>query len=287
MGVKNFIKFINHHCPTAVKYTSIIDYKNKILGIDANLMIYKNTLAIKNDILNNDIKINHIHSMINKLNAFKKYNIIPVFVFDGNYPSIKENTIKKRCKNGIDNLSKEIKECKQLIKLYGYTVIQANMEADTVLVNLLNNNIIDYIVSDDMDILIFGGKILLKNFSIDKNNKISEIHLNTIIETLNINKTQLIDIALILGCDYDLIEIKNIGPVKALQIVKQYSLIDYISNKDKDKSLISKYIKIHKYFNIDDNKYKTSKLLKYNKNNIIKYLLKFKYEIDYLQKKII
>ena len=41
MGVKNLMKIINKYSPQSVKLTNISDYKDKILGIDAHLLIYK------------------------------------------------------------------------------------------------------------------------------------------------------------------------------------------------------------------------------------------------------
>ena len=78
MGIKNLIKIITKFAPEAISYKKITDYKNKTLGIDANLMIYKLIFAIRRggyDIEHNGIKVTHLHGMLQKLIGFKKYNI--------------------------------------------------------------------------------------------------------------------------------------------------------------------------------------------------------------------
>ena len=87
----------------------------------------------------------HILGGISKSLMLLKNNIIPVFVFDGKAPKFKSNTIKKRkeCKKKNQEKletckdeekvkyfkrsfvlkNKQIKECKQILKLFGIPVI--------------------------------------------------------------------------------------------------------------------------------------------------------------------
>lgn len=273
MGIKNFIKVIKHYSPNAIKYTTIEDYKNKTLGIDITLMIYKNILAInKNNVIS--LKNAHIHSMINKLNAFRKYKINPIFVFDGlEYPKIKEKTLAKR-KSLVAH--QEIEDCKELIRLYGYQVIEAKGEADKVLVEL------GYpIVSDDMDMLIFGGNTLIKGFTISKNKEMMSISLKSILKTIDITQKQLIDIALILGTDYEFMDINGIGPIKAVQNIKQYKSLPNMIKINK-----KKYDIVTKYFLSKDSKYIKLKKEIYSRNKIILFLNDFDYDKIYYDKYI-
>jgi flap endonuclease-1 len=99
MGIKNLMKIIQKYAPNSIKYTKISDYKNKIIAIDGNLMLYKNIFAIRlngYDLKNDEIVVTHLHSLLLKFQGFVRYNIIPVFVFDGMPPKIKENTMKQR-----------------------------------------------------------------------------------------------------------------------------------------------------------------------------------------------
>ncbi len=248
MGVKNLMTIIKRYSPNSIKYTTIDNYKNKILGIDANLMIYKMVFAIRRngyDIMKNKIKVTHIHALLDKLIAFKKYNITPIFVFDGYFPKIKEDTMQKRkefqktTKKKYEKAikvsdqdeqkkyyymasnitSKELEECKTLISLFGYRWLNAIGEADSQLAYMSKQKMIDAIVTDDMDILVFGGTPILKNFSVSTQKKIQEINLNKLLKDLKITQKQLIYIAMIIGCDYCK-DLKGVGPINAVKLVK-------------------------------------------------------------------
>lgn len=246
MGIKNMMTIVKRYAPSSLKYTTINNYKNKILGIDANLMIYKMIFAIRRngyDIMKGKIKVTHIHALIDKLVAFRKYNITPIFVFDGKHPTFKQQTMDKRkehqktmkkkytqaktkenkkkyyyMKTGITE--QELNDCKKLISSFGYMWLKASGEADSQLAYMSKQKMVDAIVSDDMDILIFGGTVLLKNFSVSTNKQIQEIKLKQLLKGLKMTQTQLIHVGMILGCDY-CDNLKGIGPIKAVSLIKE------------------------------------------------------------------
>lgn len=290
MGVKNLMKIIKKHAPNTIKYKKIDQYRNMILGIDANLMIYKMIYAIRRngyDIMNEDNKVTHIHTMLQKLYGFKKYNILPIFVFDGTPPKIKDTTLKKRekIKKEIktkykkattldeqkkyyyiksDITMKEINDCKKLITLFGYTYINSIEEADSQLAYLSKANIIDAVVTDDMDILVFGGKKILKNFTVSDKKNIEEIDLKIMLDELKITQWQLIDIAILLGCDYCKNKADKIGPMTALKLIKKHKKIENLDIKINDD-----YVAARRYFlNQDKNIKKQDLLFVYNKGTI-------------------
>lgn len=289
MGIKNLIKLINKYSPDSIKNTKITKYKNKTIGIDTNLMIYKMVYAIRKngyDLKNKNIITTHIHTMLLKLLKFKYYNIKPIFVFDGKQPKMKEQTLKQREEQAIKLYKsdpkkyymyktkitdKEINEIKNLIILFGYPVIQSSGEADIELGKLVNGGSIKYVASDDMDILLTSPKVkLLKNFTVNPTKTMQEIDCNELLHTLKITQKELIDIGIMLGCDYCQSS-KNIGPVKA------YSII----TKKKQWSKPTRYNEIQKYFLVGK---KTIKYKEFgvNKAKLVSYLLKF----GYLEEKI-
>lgn len=229
MGIKNLMKLVNQ--TNAIKKTKITNYKNKTVGIDTNLLLYKQVYAIRkngHDILDkNNNKITHIHTMKQKLDAFKKYNITPIFVFDGLQPKLKQDTITKRellakkyYRFNFKITTTEINDVKQLINSYNYQIIQQNEEADITLARLAKTHKIDYVISDDMDIILFGAPyvILLKDFTVNTKLFITEINTRKLLDNLIITRRELIDIGIMLGCDY-CDSAKNIGPVKAYDII--------------------------------------------------------------------
>lgn len=279
MGIKNFMKFIQKYAPTAIKLTKITDYKNKTLAIDADLMIHKLILAVRlkgYDIKNEDVTITHIHALLLKIIGFKKYNINPIFVFDGTAPELKTEIIKERkhiqdrlqqkyssAKTKKDKkkyyyaksiiLSREYSDCITILKLFNFTIIEALEEADAQISYLLVHGYADNAVSDDLDLLIFGCSNLLKNFSISDKKYIQEIDLDVLKNTINFNQKQIIDIGILLGCDY-CPHIKSIGPSTAYKIIKKYKSIDNLisdvesEHKTQFKKYKKKYQSAQQYF---------------------------------------
>ena len=308
MGVKNLIKFIQKYSPDAIKYTNIENYKNKTIGIDGNLLLYKLIYAIRArgyDITtgNNTIIVTHIHALLLKLVAFRRYNINPVFVFDTFAPSIKYDTLEERknvkksliekykksktirgkriyyyIKSDITN--QEIDACKELINIFGHTIIDAAEEADPQLVQLYRAKLIDFIASDDMDILVFGGEYLLKNFTVDDIKQIQQITLSQILTDANLTMDELIQIAILLGTDY--CDNKKFSPTKAYQLVKEFkdiTKIPEIGNKCMNaieyfkNAPVKQISTIHK---LTDSKIKT--------RDLFDFLKKFAFTQEYIDK---
>lgn len=265
MGVKNLIKFIEKYAPSALRQTRIDDYVGTRIGIDANLLLYKLIYAVRAngyDITNDGdadtgngtgngtgtgpttIIVTHIHALLLKLVAFRRYRITPIFVFDARAPAIKEATLKQRedvrqkmvtkYKDSTtdkgkriyyyiksDITRKEIRECRKLIEIFNYVIIDAKEEADAQLAQLYRAGVVDAVASDDMDLLLFGAGILLKNFTVSPTKWIQEIRLDVLLDEAAITQDQLIQIGILLGTDY-CDGIPRTSPTKAYKLIEQY-----------------------------------------------------------------
>jgi len=246
MGIKNLITVIEKYAPDAIKNKTIKDYYGKTLGIDCNLMIYKVVLAVRMsgyDLKNDGIIVTHIHGILQKLVSFKKHDIKAIFVFDGVPPDLKADTLKNRKKiwdslnlkyeqaksqdekkryyyHKSDITVLEIFEVMEIIKIFGFPVIESEVEADITLAGLSRQGKIDAIVTDDLDILVFGGDNILKGFSVAEKKKFQEISLHRFLKDAGLTQDQLIDIAILIGCDY-CPKAKKVGPVTAYKLIKE------------------------------------------------------------------
>lgn len=272
MGIKNLMKIIKKYASSSIKNVKITHYKNKLLAIDTNLMIYKSVYAVRKngyDLKNEDMTITHIHTMLAKIMGFIKYNIYPIFIFDNKPSYLKHNTIEKRnifqkeLKHKYEQASSEdekkkyyymysgitssdIKDCKELINIFGFPVIDAPEEADTECVGLVMQNLADGIISDDLDILIFGGNKLIKNFSVSEKQSFQQIKLKKVLKKLKLTYPQLVDLAILLGCDY-CSKNKSLGPISAYKKILEYQNINNLIEK-KIIEPIDNYNEIAKYF---------------------------------------
>jgi len=74
-----------------------------------------------------------------------------------------------------------------------------------------------------MDTLTFDSPVLLRHltFSEQRKEPIQEIHLDKVLEGLEMGREQFIDLCILLGCDY-LDPIKGVGPSTALKLIRDH-----------------------------------------------------------------
>jgi flap endonuclease-1 len=208
-------------CVDQIKNSSspnFANYKGKIVIIDAMNRIYKQTIGL---LQHNELDENlHIQTMFRFSVGLIKFGMLPIFVFDGKSPKkklgaiIKRNTYKESMRakcNEIDDknsseyfknykksfsLSKEkIDECKKVLDLLGICYINAPEEADqqcACLSDYLKDKTVG-VISDDLDILMYGAGTLLKSFTFPCNSeKGTPTPCQNSKKTIEINKSKVL-----------------------------------------------------------------------------------------------
>lgn len=269
MGIKNLTSFLLEHCPTAIKQTQLFELRGKKVAIDVSIFLYR--FKYKGNKL--------IPKFFEQINRLRMNDIIPIYIFDGIPDSLKQDTINNRKnklidkKNKIDALKKELNETEDLSKvteiqykinnidnkiihvtkddiykvkylfdLLNIKHIQAQGEADLLCSKLCTTNIVDFVISEDMDLLTSGTKLLVRDFNI-YNNKITLYNLDMILEQLNITYDKWVELCIMLGCDY-LKRITGVGPKKSFRYIKESNNISDIVNdlKLKNVNVDEKYL---------------------------------------------
>lgn len=254
MGIKNLGKFISdNNNNSSITDITINDLEDKILAIDASIILYQFLIAIKNDIKPKDEKdTSHIYAIITKVLTYINKRIYPIFVFDGKPPEIKTKTLKYRneLKNkALQNLEKDLSdeektkmlkrslkiteqqifECQEILTLLGIPFIISPGEADPQCAYLVKEGIADAVVSEDMDILTFGTNKLIRGLT---TKHIQLYNLDNILKDLDISYEQFIELCILFGCDY-CYTVKGIGIKRAYELIKKYKNIDEIKNNTK------------------------------------------------------
>jgi DNA excision repair protein ERCC-5 len=117
-----------------------------------------------------------------------------------------------------------INECQQLLRLFGLPYITAPMEAEAQCAELVSLGLVDGIVTDDSDTFLFGGTRVYKNMF--NQSKFVECYLSSDFEKeYALHRRKLISFAHLLGSDYTE-GIPGIGPVKALEIITEFSNLE-------------------------------------------------------------
>ena len=181
--------------------------------------------------------------------------IKPVWVFDGKPPDMKGGEIAKRqkakkkaqedlkaaqaagdveaqnkfSKRNIRVGTKENEDVKYLFSLMGVPVVESPCEAEAQCAALAAGGICYGAASEDMDTLCFNSPVLLRKFTAAESKKIPvmEINIQRVLEDLEFTYPEFVDLCMLLGCDY-MDKIEGIGPVKALQLMKQHRSIEAV-----------------------------------------------------------
>lgn len=130
--------------------------------------------------------------------------ISPLFVFDGDdRPEFKRN----KCVGGLEYNSQHLfKPMKKLIELFGFDWIEASGEAEAELARLQRQGVIDVIMTEDVDALMFSGAKVIRSWRSENSNNapthVTMYDLPTIKEEKQLTPAGMILIALMSGGDY-------------------------------------------------------------------------------------
>ena len=116
-----------------------------------------------------------------------------------------------------------------MLNILGIKHVTPNSEADTYCSALCSNNIVDFCISDDMDLLASNCSVLVRNFNNFSNNVI-KYDLNTILTNLDLTHRQWLDFCILCGCDYTK-RVKGLTIYLAYILIKKYETIDNIIEK--------------------------------------------------------
>lgn len=293
MGIKSLTNTIKKEAPESITHENLYRLSGKKVAVDASLIIYQNLLNIGNRPLfkNSKGKItNHLSGLFYKIVNYLSLNIELIFIFDGRPPSIKSDTIKDR-KNKSDNakekmnnsstqedkdkyekaavrLTKEmIDDVKKLLNLLGVSYIHPNVgEGEAYAAELCRIGYVDYVLTEDMDTIVYGCPKLITNCkdkTIKRKDIISIFDYEKIISGLSITHDQFIEFCVLCGCDY-CDSVPKIGNVSALKLIKQYGTVEEIIKN-------TKYAFPENYLDL------------FNQSKAIFYLWKDKIDVDKLE----
>ncbi len=235
------------------------DYKHiegSTVAVDAHNWLYKYiTVTVKwNDkslytSIDGLTEVPNVIGLLHGLPKFFKNDMMPIFVFDGTYHSLKQDEIKKRKQKRKDTAKRANKErtngniaearrlksqsqyltpimiesTKNILSMLDIPFITAPSAGESQAAYMTKNEDVDYALSSDYDTLLFGSNMTLRNFT--GKGKPELMGFLQTLEKHDITHSQLIDIAILCGTDYN-DGIYGVGPVKALNIINDYPSLE-------------------------------------------------------------
>ncbi|ORZ29036.1 PIN domain-like protein [Lobosporangium transversale] len=260
MGIHGLSKVIGDNAKEAIKEDDIKNYFGRKVAIDASMSIYQFMIAVRQQdgqLLQNEQgeTTSHLMGMFYRTLRMVDNGLKPVYVFDGQPPTLKSGELAKRSQKrkeavaskeeaeeigdqeAIDKFNRRTvkvtrehnEECKKLLRLLGIPYVEAPCEAEAQCAALAKAGKVYAAGSEDMDTLTFGSPILLRHLTYSEAKKmpISEISLSKTLEGLNFTMEEFVDLCILLGCDY-CDSIKNVGPARAISLIKEHKNIETI-----------------------------------------------------------
>lgn len=253
------VKFKDIVSPEEIKFD---DLNGKVVALDAANVIYQFLSSIR-QIDGTPLKdqngriTSHFSGILYRTSSLVEKGIKPIYVFDGQSSALKKETQQKRreikeeserrWKEALEEgrlddarkfavrssrMSPEIVEgSKKLIKLMGIPYIQAKGEGEAQASYMVARGDAWCVASQDYDCMLFGAPRMVKNLTISGTQNTPEIiELKKILANLDITREQLVDLAIMVGTDFNQ-GIKGIGAKKGLKLIKEHGNIYHILEK--------------------------------------------------------
>jgi len=272
--------------PVPIKFEAL---SSRIVAIDAYNAIYQFLAIIRGQqgehLTDSSGRVtSHLSGLFYRNVNLLSLGIKPVYVFDGQPPSLKYTEIERRKQAKQEATLKYIEalqqgqleearkyaqftsvikdymvdDAKRLLGLLGIPYMNAPSEGEATAANLTITNTAYASASQDFDSLLFGAKRLVRNLTISGRRKLPNkqvyvevepevIELDKTLKTLGITREQLVDIGILIGTDFNPDGFKGIGPKKALKMIKEHGRLEEVPDA-KDKLSEIDYNKIREIF---------------------------------------
>ncbi len=225
----------------------------------------------------------HLSGMFYRNVNLLENGIRPVYVFDGESPDLKAEEVQRRRdirdaaykewkkakdEGRIEDARKAaqassrltgpmIDETKDLLRALGIPVIQAPSEGEALAAQMAREDLVWASASQDNDSLLYNCPRMIRNLSISGRRRVARsktyksidpelILLDVNLKLLEITREQLVDIAILVGTDYN-DSVPGIGPKTALKLIKKHGTLEEVE-KDRGEKFDFPYKEIREIF---------------------------------------
>ena len=200
----------------------------------------------------------HLSGILFRFSKLVENGIKLCIVFDGKPPALKKNLLEERRQRKIKAQieweaaieagdietartkaqqttrldSNMVSEAKKLLDLLGIPWVDAPSEGEAQVAALLNQDMVDYGASQDFDTVLFGASKFIRNLTLSGRRKLPKqqkwvevspeiIDLEASFQKLELNREQLIDVAILMGTDFNP-GIDGVGPKRGLKLLQEF-----------------------------------------------------------------
>ncbi|KAK0564366.1 hypothetical protein OC844_001755 [Tilletia horrida] len=236
--------------------THIREYKGKTLGVDAYVWLHRGAYACAQELVLGQPTDKFIRYAMHKINMLRHFGVTPYLVFDGGKLPSKKRTEDDRERRRSENRGKAeeclaagqkdqardlFAKCLDISPAIAYQLIKAlrrekipyivaPYEADAQLAYMEKEGIIDGIITEDSDMLVFGCQRVL--FKLESDGSCIEIlqsrfTANKTVSFIGWTIQEFRHMSILSGCDY-LDSITGMGLKVAHRLLRRYKTVDKV-----------------------------------------------------------
>lgn len=236
---------------------SLRRYEGKTLGIDGYAWLHRSAYSCAHDLALGQPTDKYLQFFIKKIKLLRSFNIEPYFIFDGCSLPVKKQTNLKRLESRINNreiaeklwksgerkhameyfqksveITPDMAKCIiDYCKTNNIKYVVAPFEADPQMVYLEKHGVIDGIISEDSDLLIFGCQTLITKLNdYGECIEICSANFNKLPAKFplgHLSSEQIRTMVCLSGCDYT-DGIPRVGLITAMKLVLKHGSIEKI-----------------------------------------------------------
>ncbi len=205
----------------------------------------------------------HLSGLLYRTSKLIEFGIKPIYVFDGVPPVLKEIEIKRRMKAKEEATVKYERavakgdmtkarvyaqatsrlkdymsdDSKRLLALMGLPWVQAPGEGEAQAAYMARRGDAEFCASQDYDSLLFGAPKLVRNVTLSGRRKLprKNLYINVVPEVVDFSNVlkecgvthkQLVDVAILIGTDFNPDGVKGLGAKTALKLIKKHGTLE-------------------------------------------------------------
>ncbi len=207
----------------------------------------------------------HLSGILYRTANLAELGVRVVYVFDGKPPELKEIEIRRRAhvkeeaivryehalrEGRLEDARKfaqatsrlkdrMVEDAKRLLKAMGLPYVQAPSEGEAQAAVMAAKGEVWAVASQDHDSLLFGAPTMVKNLTISGRRKLPgkntyvEVHtelitLQEVLSSLGLEREQIVDLAILIGTDFNPDGVKGVGPKTAMKMIKEFGSLERI-----------------------------------------------------------
>ena len=241
---------------------SLKDLEGRTVAIDAYNTIYQFLSGIRqrdgSPLMDQNGNVtSHLSGILYRTASIVDKGIKPIYVFDGDSSEYKAKTIEQRraikeeamekweeakAAGNIEEARKFairtsrmspyiLESSKKLLEYMGIPYVQAKGEGEAQGAYMVEQGDAWAVASQDYDCLLFGAPRIIRNLTLSGGlSNLEYLELQKVLEDIDLTREQLIDVALMVGTDFNE-GIHGIGAKTGLKLIRNNSLEDILVQK--------------------------------------------------------